>query len=462
MFKIFIIYLVLAFMAHTVNAQGRVWVAEINGAIGPVSADYILRGLEDAAEDKAQLFVIKMDTPGGLDKSMRQMIQGILKSPVPVVTYVHPEGARAASAGTYILYASHIAAMSPATTLGAATPVQIGAPSFPSTPQQPERPQEPSPAGEGATKENGNNSSRQPSSAMERKILNDAIAYIQGLADLRGRNKAWAVLAVRDAASLSADEALKKNVVDLVASNIDDLFDQLHQKEITISGSVVTLDIQGVEKVHHEADWRNQFLSVITDPNVAYILMLLGIYGLIFEFSNPGFAVPGIVGAVCILLALYAFQVLPVSYAALALMLFGLALMVAEAFAPSFGVMGLGGIIAFVIGSIMLMDTEIPAYQLALPVVFAVAALSAGLFIFLLGMVVRARQQAVTMGLSTMIGQHVQVECIRDSGAMVRIDGELWQAASDQQLSIGDWVNIKNCDGVYVEVNKVGDNNDDD
>ncbi|UTW13525.1 NfeD family protein [Marinobacterium rhizophilum] len=427
---------------------GGIWLLDLKGVLGPASADYLSRGIEAAATADAKAIIIRIDTPGGLDLSMRDLVRSILASPVPVIGYVTPGGARAASAGTYILYACHVAAMSPATNLGAATPVQIAAPSLPSP--QPEQPDEDS-------QQEGSPATSQPQgSAMERKLINDAVAYIRGLAELRARNGDWAEQAVREGASLSSRRALELKVIDLIATDLDDLLSRLEGREIRIAGQVLTLSLAGAARIEHQPDWRSEFLAVITNPNVAYVLMLLGIYGLIFEFSNPGMGLPGIVGAVCILLALYAFQVLPVSYAGLGLVILGLALMVAEAFAPSFGVLGLGGVIAFVVGSIILMDTELPAFQVALPVILALAVSSAGLLALVLGMVWRSRRQAVVSGVKALVDVTGVVEQLHDGHPLVRIRGELWQADCDEPLAPGDRVRILNVRGVRLSVHKLG------
>ncbi len=455
-------------IACSANATTRVWVLDVNGAIGPAVADYMIRGIEEADQAGADLVVIRMDTPGGLDKSMRDMIKAILNSPVPIATYVFPEGARAASAGTYILYASHIAAMSPATNLGAATPVQIGAPSFP-TPQPPEQ-QPPAQTLEKQTPDADQPSDQAQvteekpktdddiipgSTATERKVLNDAVAYIKGLAEMRGRNAEWATKAVVDAASLPSTQALEKNVIDVIAIDIDDLLQQVNGREVELKDKTVTLNTDQVDISYHQPDWHSKFLAVITDPNVAYILILIGMYGLIFEFSNPGLGVPGIVGAICVLLALYAFQVLPISYTGLGLMLLGVLLMVAEAFVPSFGVLGLGGVVAFIFGSIMLMDTDIPAYQIAMPVIVALAVASAAIVFLVIGMLLRTRRRAVVSGLSSLQGLSAPIEAIHNGQAMARLEGELWQVESDSALSVGDEVKVKTAEGVVLHVEKL-------
>ena len=299
-----------------------------------------MRGIESAESDAATMVILQMNTPGGLDHSMREIIQGILDAHVPVITFVSPQGSRAASAGTYILYASHIAAMAPATNLGSATPVQIGA--------SPASPTEPGSSGQ----QQGNDGK----SSMEKKIINDAAAYIKGLAKLRGRNEAWAEMAVREAASLTAEEALEKNVIDLVADDLSALLQQLDGKEVNVKGRIVTLETKGLVIERIIPDWRSNLLAIITNPNIAFVLMLVGIYGLILEFSNPGIILPGVVGTICLLMALYAFQVLPINYAGLALLCLGLAFIIAELFVTSGGILGLGGVVAFTVGSIMLLS----------------------------------------------------------------------------------------------------------
>lgn len=327
-------------------APGAVWVLNIDDAIGPASADYLVRSLGQAQAQGAQLVVIRMDTPGGLDSAMRQMIKAILSSTVPVASYVAPSGARAASAGTYILYASHIAAMAPGTNLGAATPVRIGG--APGTPSD-----DKAKGGDDET--------------LARKQVNDAAAYIRGLAQMRGRNADWAEKAVREAVSLSASEALRLNVIDQVADDLPDLLRKLDGKTLQVAGQPRQLQTAGASVVEHLPDWRTRFLAVITNPSVALILIMIGVYGLLFEFMNPGSAVGGVVGGICLLLALYALQLLPVSFAGVALILLGITFMIAEAFLPSFGVVGFGGIVAFVVGALILIDTDAPGFGIPWP-----------------------------------------------------------------------------------------------
>ncbi len=434
-------------------AQGQIWVLDIKGVIGPAVADYMVRGLEQAEAEGASMVVLTIDTPGGLDTSMRQMVQAILAADIPVVGYVSPRGARAASAGTYMLYACHVAAMAPATNLGAATPVQMQSPSLPSMPGEE--------SGDGAAQDadqNNPSSSQQPQpgSAMERKMVNDATAYIEGLAELRGRNKAWARQAVTQGASLPAEEALQKNVIDLMAGNLNNLLEQLHGKQIALDDTTsITLTTEGVAIHPHPVDWRSEFLAIITNPNIAYMLVMIGIYGLIFEFSNPGLGLPGIAGAVCLLLALYAFQVLPVSYAGLGLIVLGVALMTAEAFAPSFGVLGLGGVVAFAIGSIILMDTDLPGYQIAMPLVAGFTAFSALLLVVALGLVLKSSKSKVVTGLSTLMGETAKVVTLHDGVAYVHLQGERWQVKCLEPLAVNDRVRVTRASGLVLQVEKI-------
>ena len=441
-------YLVILLALGALNSHARAdaWLIEVDGAIGPATADHFVRGLEQAEAAGAELVIMRIDTPGGLDIAMREMIKAMLAAPLPVVAYVAPGGARAASAGTYLLYASSVAAMAPGTNLGAATPVQIGKPELP----QFGKDQQPDDA-------NGEEPSSAQSSMtpMEKKVVNDAVAYIQSLAQLRGRNEQWAEKAVRDGVSLSANAALKRGVIDMIAPSVADLLIQLDGREVPVGEGSVVLQTADMAVYKHAVDWRSEFLAVITDPNVAYILMLVGVYGLLLEFYNPGGGLPGITGAISLLLALYAFQTLPVSYAGLGLILLGIALMTAEAFSPSFGVLGLGGLVAFVVGSVLLMDTDMPAYQIALPVILGVAVFSAVLLVMGVGMMLRARQRPVVNGLDHLLGATAEVEAVPGGVARVNLDGELWTVACEDSLAPHDRVTVEAIDGLTLQVRKL-------
>ncbi|EKT4465433.1 nodulation protein NfeD [Pseudomonas putida] len=413
-----------------------VWVLSVDDAIGPASADYLVRGLEQAKEQGAQLVVIRLDTPGGLDTAMRQIIKAILASPVPVASFVAPGGARAASAGTYILYASHVAAMAPGTNLGAATPVQVGAPS----PGKP-APDEPS-----------------ADDALARKQVNDAAAYIRGLAQLRGRNADWAEQAVREAVSLSASEALRIKVIDQVAHDLPELLAQLDGKTLVAADQPRQLHTAGAAVVEHLPDWRTRLLAVITNPSVALILIMIGIYGLLFEFINPGSGVGGVVGGICLLLALYALQLLPVSYAGVALVLLGVAFMIAEAFLPSFGVVGFGGIVAFVVGAVILIDTDAPGFGIPLALIVALAVVSALLLGGVLGMAIKARQRALVSGDAGLVGSLVTVTQVMADNPFcgsVQAQGEQWQAQCTTPLQTGQHVRVTARRGVMLEVSAI-------
>ena len=412
----------------------------VDGAIGPATADYIQRGIAAGHSQGAALVIIKMNTPGGLDTAMRDIIQHILVSPLPVATYVSPGGGRAASAGTYILYASHVAAMAPGTNVGAATPVQIGG-----IPDKDDLLGKQAEQGESPDKPD----------AMESKLVNDAVAYLRSLAQMRGRNVEWAESAVREAASLPADEALEQGVIDIVATDIHDLLKQAHGRTVTVGGIPQVLDTQGLTLVAIEPDWRNRILTVITDPNVAYILMLIGIYGLFFEFANPGFILPGVAGAISLLLALYAFQVLPVNYAGLALVALGIIFMLAEAIVPSFGALGFGGVIAFVTGSIILFDKAGPGYAVSLPLVGGLALVSAGFFLFVVGAAIKARKRPVVSGEEEMLNMTGEVIDAFERNGRIRIHGEVWKAESAVPLQGGDKVRVVAVDGLVLKVQPI-------
>jgi membrane-bound serine protease (ClpP class) len=416
---------------------------ELNGAIGPAMGSYVVRSLAEADRQHSAVVVLQIDTPGGLDASMRDIIKAILASPVPVVSYVAPSGARAASAGTYILYASHLAAMAPATNLGAATPIAIGG--EPSS----------SPTTSPGNQSDGKNSSGHaeiPANASVHKAVNDAVAYIRALAQLRGRNSDWAESAVRNAASLSADDALQQHVIEVIAKDVPDLLHQIHGRKLKVGAQELVLDTEGLAVRRVAPDRRTRLLFVLTHPTIAYGLLLIGIYGLLLEGYNPGAVLPGVVGALSLLLALYALQLLAVNYAALALIALGVGLIVTEFFVPASGSLGVGGLAAFVIGSIMLFDSPVPALRVALPVISGIA-ISGGLIIVAIGrLAARARRRPVSTGVETMLGASVEV--IRDiqGHGVVRYGGELWNARTSSPMRAGQQARIVKVEGLTLWV----------
>lgn len=432
---------------YSVSAFAKqVWIIPVQGAIGPASSDYIDRELTLAQQQQASLVILQMDTPGGLDSAMRDIIRSITTSSVPVATWVGPSGARAASAGTYILLASHLAVMANATNLGAATPVSIAL-------------QGPKPGSEKdqADKEPGADDKKVTAQTThEKKAINDASAYIKGLAKLHGRNEKWAEKAVTEAASLDAQEALAKNVIDFIADDLEQLVALADRRQVNINGVATELQLADAHFIKRVPDWRYAFLATLTNPNVAYILMLIGIYGLLLEFYNPGVGLPGVLGGICLLLGMYSLQMLPVNYAGLALILLGIALLVAEAFSPSFGILGFGGICAFVLGSVFLMDSEIPAFQIAKPLIASFAIVS-GVFTFgIIALLLKVRRKKVTTGVAYMVGQSAiaSTDFTAEQG-WVDIAGETWQARCIEPVSKGQSVTVKSVSGLWLQVDPV-------
>ncbi|MDD1516828.1 MULTISPECIES: NfeD family protein [Bradyrhizobium] len=405
-------------------------VVSIDGAIGPASASYVREALASASERRAEVVLLRMNTPGGLNSSMREIIADVLASPVPVIGYVAPSGAHAASAGTYILYATHIAAMAPGTNIGAATPVQIGGP-LPGLPS-------------GTPDKDGKDKKHEPKDAMTAKATNDAVAFIRSLAELRNRNVDWAEKAVREAATLSANGALEAHAIDLVARDQAELLRQVDGRVVELAGGrtqrLATKDAV-VEAV--EPGRISRFLAVITDPNVAFILLMVGIYGLIFEFMSPGAVAPGVVGAICLLIGLYALNLLPINYAGLALMLVGLVLLTVEAFNPTV-VVGFGGIIAFVLGAMMLFRSEAPGYQLSWWVIGVTAVVFSGFALVVLGSLRRVRKAPALVGAQAMRGLPAEVLDWNGNEGHVFAHGERWQARGAETFKPGETVEVAN------------------
>ena len=438
------------------SGGGTAALLEIHGPIGPATSRYVVHGLEAARHDGSRLVVLELDTPGGLDSSMRDIIQAILASPIPVVSYVSPPGARAASAGTYILYASHVAAMAPATNLGAATPVSIGGePEPPAAPVPgpiaPKERKDTPPAGSppGAP---GDAAPPAPGTTMERKVVNDAVAYIRGLAELRGRNAEWAEQAVRGAASLSSTAALDQKVIDVIARDLPDLLARIDGREVRIDDRTVKLATRDLTVVRLKPDWRTQLLAVITNPTVAYGLMLIGIWGLLLEGYNPGAVLPGVAGSICLLIALFAFQILSVNYAGLALVVLGTGMIISEFFFPTYGSLGIGGLIAFVVGSLILFDTDVPGMNVGRPLIGAFATVGGLMIAGIVYLATRSMRRPVSTGTQSMVGETAEVVADFTGRGRVRYGGELWNARSDTALHAGDPARIVKVEGLTLWV----------
>lgn len=404
---------------------------EIKGAIGPASSSYLKEGMAHAVSQNASMLLIELDTPGGLSTSMREMIQEITNSSIPVITYVYPKGARAASAGTYILYASHIAAMAPATNLGAATPISL----MP------------------APKIADSNSSAP--STLEKKVINDAMAYIKSLAQLNDRNITWALSAVSDAKSLSAKDALKYGVIDFIAEDTKELLKKLDGRSVVVSGKSITLNTKGASIEVFEADWKTRFLSVVTNPNIAYIFLLIAIYGIFFELMNPGAMFPGVIGAISGVIALYALNMIPFNYAGLLLIILGIVLMVSEVLIVGFGILGIGGVVSFAFGSLLLFDADTLGSSVSIPLIIAFSISSLAFFILVMRLFISSRSAKVVSGIEEMIGATAEVIELDEKGYIVHCHGEIWSATSDSELSVGQSVQVVELSGLILKVKPI-------
>jgi membrane-bound serine protease (ClpP class) len=450
----------------TARADGSAVLLNLEGALGVATAEYIVDGIEDAQVQNANLIIIRMDTPGGLMEPMRDIVQAILASSVPVVTYVAPGGARADSAGTYVLLASHVAAMAPTTHLGAATPVSLmgedsedkSRPANPFAPPAPESEEtDAEEADEGETEEESEPQPAIPGGKMDRKVMNDAIAYIRGLAEAHGRNADWAEDAVRNAATLTATEALELNVIDLIAANQAELLAAVNGREVRVNNKPFTIEADALVVNELKPGWRLKVLGAIARPEIAILLLMVGLYGLLFEGYNPGAIIPGVVGVICLLLAAYALQVLPVNYVGLALILVGLALITAEAFVPSFGALGIGGVAAIIFGSIMMFDSGIPGFGISISFVIGMGLVAGLLLLWLLSYLVKARLQGAVSGRDRIIGGHgVAMESFVGQGK-VWLEGEAWTAISKQQVEKDQTVLVLDLDGLVLRVEPVSE-----
>jgi len=437
------------------SGSREVWLVDFQGPLGPANGDLIARSIDAAAAAGAAALIIRMDTPGGLDKTMRDLIKKILASPIPVVTYVAPNGARAASAGTYIAFASHVAAMAPATNIGSSTPVSLGGP-----PTAPSPPRPAAPDGDGSgTPEATTPVPSTGSDAMARKVINDAVAYLQGLAELRGRNIEWAEKTVREGANLRASEALEMGVIDYVSPSLTQLLEDMNGREVKLASGTVTLETAGAQVHVVETDWKHDLLKIVTDPTIAYGLLIFGVYGLILEFYNPGMIFPSVIGIICILLGAYGLQMLPVNYAGLALIVVGIGMMVAELFTPTMGALGFAGLAAFVFGSVILIDTQAPGYRLPFSVIAAFAVATGGVIVFGIGAAMRARNERPHSGVEAMIGGRARALEAFSGRGRVHAFGEDWQARSEQPVAADQELEITAVDGLTLVVQPAGRHN---
>ncbi|MCW8838486.1 MAG: nodulation protein NfeD [Thiovulaceae bacterium] len=426
-----LLFFLLLVSSQLLSSTSTVVKFNINGAIGPASSNYVKEAMVYAKDQNANMVLMELDTPGGLSTSMREIIQEILNSDIPVVTFVYPKGSRAASAGTYILYASHIAAMSPGTNLGAATPVNI----MPSA----------------QTKDS--NSSK--SSTLEKKVINDSMAYIKSLAELNDRNISWALDAVKESKSLSATDALKYNVIDIVAQDTKDLLKQLDEKTIKVSNKNITLKTSDATILNFEADFKTRLLSIITDPNMAYIFLLIAIYGIFFELMNPGAVVPGVLGAISGIIALYSLNILPFNYAGLLLIILGISFMVAEVFIAGFGILGISGVISFAFGSVLLFDSETLGNDISIPLIIAFTLVSLAFFILVMRLFINSKSAKVVSGVEEMIGSIAEVTDTNGDSYHVHCHGEVWSAISNTELRIGQKVEVLELSGLTLKVKPI-------
>jgi len=439
-----------AALAYAQASPGMVAQLTLDAPIGPAAAEYFDEASKRAVADGAVAIVLRLDTPGGLLDSMRRIIARMLACKIPVLVYVAPDGARAASAGTYILYAGQIAAMAPATHVGAATPVSVGGSSPWSDPGKPAS--------------NGDSSGREGSGkdgdAESHKTLNDAIAYIRSLAQLRGRDVGWAEQAVRGAVTLTAGEAAELHVIDFVATDVSDLLAKAEGRKVAVGDHTVTLHLKGLSVRNYLPDARSRFLAIITNPTIAYVLLLAGIVGLFLEATHPGVLFPGIAGAICLLVGLYALELLPVNYAGLALMALGLGLLAAEMVTPTAGALGVGGVIAFVVGSVMLMNTRVVGYGVNLGIIGGIALCAAAFLALIVRLVWGARHARQSMGDSALLNEEAELlEPLAAGGeAWARVHGERWRVRSESSLPAGARARIVRREGLLIWVAPLNSN----
>lgn len=414
---------VLLMLAAPAHADGEIYVITIEGLIGPVSSRYFVKTLERATSEGAHCLVVELDTPGGLDLSMRDMVKATLNSKIPVIVYVYPSGARDASAGVFITLAAHVAAMAPGTNIGAAHPVEIG---------------------------------KESSEEMKEKLTNDAAAYIKSIAETRGRNSEWAEKAVRESVSETEEDALKKNIIDFVAKDLDELLEKIDGKKVSVGDAEVILKTKDAVRKRIPMSPRENILSRLANPNIAFILLMLGFYGLFFELSHPGAIFPGVVGGICLILAFFSFQTLPINYAGVLLIILGMGLFIMEALTPTYGPLAIGGVVSLVLGATMLVNTDLPFLRVSWSVIIPVVLVTAAFFLFGMGMVVRAHRRKPTTGRRGMIGLKGDARATIDSRqGQVLVHGELWSAISEKRIKKGERVKVVDVDGLVLKVERI-------
>ncbi len=431
--------LLLSILLFSLNlSANNILHIRIHNAISPATAMYLNDAFTEAKKSNVKLLLIELDTPGGLVTITREMVQKILNSEIPVLMYVSPKGSRAASAGTFLMYASHINAMSPGTNIGAATPVNL----MPQTNNKPKENQK-------------EDKLKNTKSAMEKKVINDTVAYIKSLAQLRKRNVLWAIEAVKEGKSLSENEALEKNVIDYIANDIPTLLKKIDGKKVDVNGNEVVIDTNTYTLIPFVASWKTNFLQHISNPNIAYIFLLLAMYGILFEMMNPGSIFPGVIGAVAALISLYALNILPFNYVGLLLIALGIGLMLAEISVAGFGILGIGGVIAFAFGSILLFDEETLGVGLSLPLVIAFSLVSLGFFSYLLSFLIQVRKEKSVIGVNNLKGLKARVITVDDKNYKIECNAETWNAHSDEKFNLNDEVIVEEVNGLNMKIRSI-------
>ena len=435
-----LIFYLLIYLTTLINLNANnILHIKIDDAISPGTYKYLNDAFIEAEKINSKLILIELNTPGGLVTTTREMVQKILNSNIPIVMYVSPKGSRAASAGTFLMYASHVAAMSPSTNIGAATPVNLGG----SNPVDPQK------------KEKNEDKTKELHDSMQKKILNDTVAYIKSIAEHKNRNVQWAIKAVKEGKSISANEALEKNVIDFIASDISELMLKIHGKKIKVNNKEIVLNTKDVNIILFVASWKTKILMSISNPNVAYIFLILAIYGILFEMMNPGSIFPGVIGAVSALIALYSLNILPFNYVGLLLIFLGVLLMLAEITVSGFGILGIAGVTSFTLGSFLLFDEKTLGVGISYPIIISITLVSLGFFGYLLGFLIKVRNEKSSIGIENLLNQKATVISIDNNEYKVLVDGELWSAVSNEELEVNDEVLIEKIDGLLIHVRSI-------